>query len=85
MKVGCFALVEPFSGMARQFEALIPGYGRRHDIRPGLTGLAQVNGNYHTDPGYKLGHDLQYLVNWSPVFDLQILLKTILVVVTRQV
>lgn len=66
--------------LASQFEALIPGYGRRHDIRPGLTGLAQIHGDYHTDPGYKLGHDLQYLVNWSPVADLQILAKTVAVV-----
>ncbi len=71
--------------LADQFEMLIPGYGRRHDIRPGITGLAQVNGNYHTDPGFNLGHDLQYLVNWSPVFDIQILLRTIYVVLARRV
>jgi exopolysaccharide biosynthesis polyprenyl glycosylphosphotransferase len=71
--------------LSEQFEMILPGYGRRHDIRPGITGLAQVHGRYHTDPGYKLGHDLQYLVNWSPVFDLQILLKTVVVVLTRQI
>ena len=70
--------------LAEQFEELIPGYGRRHDIRPGLTGLAQINGDYHTDPGYKLGHDLQYLVNWSAVGDLQLLFKTIPVVLRRE-
>jgi len=68
-----------------QFEMLIPGYDRRHDIRPGITGLAQVNGDYHTDPGFKLGHDLQYLVNWSPILDMQILMRTVLVVLTRRV
>jgi exopolysaccharide biosynthesis polyprenyl glycosylphosphotransferase len=62
---------------AEQYEMIIPGYGRRHDIPPGITGLAQVHGNYHTDPGYKLGHDLQYLVNWSPILDLQIILRTV--------
>lgn len=71
--------------LAEGFELLIPGYGRRHDIRPGITGLAQVNGNYHTDPGFKLGYDLQYLVNWSPILDLQIMLRTIYVVVARRV
>jgi exopolysaccharide biosynthesis polyprenyl glycosylphosphotransferase len=71
--------------LADGFEAIIPGYGRRHDIRPGITGLAQVNGGYHTDPGFKLGHDLQYLVNWSPVLDLQILCRTIYVVIARRV
>jgi exopolysaccharide biosynthesis polyprenyl glycosylphosphotransferase len=67
---------------AEQYEMLIPGYGRRHDIPPGITGLAQVHGNYHTDPGYKLGHDLQYLVNWSPILDLQIILRTVWTVLT---
>lgn len=71
--------------LADGFEVVIPGYGRRHDIRPGITGLAQVRGTYHTDPGFKLGHDLQYLVNWSPVLDLQIMLRTIYVVLTRRV
>ena len=63
-----------------EFKNQIPGYGRRHDTMPGLTGLAQVQGHYQTDPSYKLGHDLQYIVNWSPILDLQILLKTIVVV-----
>lgn len=66
--------------LTRQFDQLIPGYARRHEIPPGLTGLAQIHGRYHTDPEYKLGHDLQYLVNWSPVLDLQILLRTVWVV-----
>ena len=64
-------------------EELIPGYGRRHDLPPGITGLAQIRGHYQTDPGYKLGHDLQYVVNWSPVLDLQIMAETGLVMLRR--
>ena len=71
--------------LTAQFEQLIPGYSRRHEIPPGITGLAQIHGRYHTDPEYKLGHDLQYLVNWSPVLDLQILLRTVWVVLARRV
>lgn len=67
---------------AEQYELIIPGYGRRHDIPPGLTGLAQVHGHYHTDPGFKLGHDLQYLVNWSPILDVQIMVRTVWVILT---
>jgi exopolysaccharide biosynthesis polyprenyl glycosylphosphotransferase len=63
----------------------IPGYERRHELAPGLTGLAQVNGRYDTDAAFKLGHDLQYLVNWSPVLDLQILVRTVWVVMARRV
>ncbi len=65
--------------------AQVPGYERRHELRPGLTGLAQVQGRYHTDAEFKLGHDLQYLVNWSLVLDIQILLRTIWVVLARRV
>lgn len=71
--------------LTARYEQLIPGYARRHEIPPGLTGLAQIHGRYHTDPEYKLGHDLQYLVNWSPVLDLQILLRTVWVVLARRV
>jgi len=66
-----------------EFEAAIPGYGLRHEIAPGLTGLAQVRAGYHTDPAYKLGHDLQYLMAWSPILDLQILARTLVVVFRR--
>ncbi len=66
-----------------QFEELSPGYGRRHDIPPGITGLAQIRGHYQTDPGFKLGHDLQYIVNWSPILDLLILAQTIGVIARR--
>jgi exopolysaccharide biosynthesis polyprenyl glycosylphosphotransferase len=65
--------------------ARMPGYTRRNELPPGLTGLAQVNGRYDTDAEYKLGYDLQYLVNWSLVIDAEILARTIWVVLTRRV
>tara|TARA_B100001250_G_scaffold193112_1_gene165996 strand:- start:21 stop:1397 length:1377 start_codon:yes stop_codon:yes gene_type:complete len=70
--------------MVSKFTEEITGYGRRHEIPPGITGLAQTRGGYHTDASYKLGHDLQYLMSWSPILDLQIMLKTILVMFRRK-
>lgn len=70
--------------LTAEFERRIPGYTRRHELPPGLTGLAQIHGRYHTDPEYKLGYDLQYLVNWSPVLDLDIMLRTVWVVLSRR-
>ena len=67
------------------FEQEIAGYNRRHEVPPGLTGLAQIHGRYHTDAEYKLGYDLQYLVNWSPVLDLEIIARTVWVVLARRV
>lgn len=63
----------------------VPGYVRRNELPPGLTGLAQVHGRYGTDAEYKLGYDLQYLVNWSIVIDIQILVRTVWVVLSRRV
>jgi exopolysaccharide biosynthesis polyprenyl glycosylphosphotransferase len=71
--------------LTERHEELIPGYRRRHEIPPGITGLAQIHGSYHTDPAFKLGYDLQYLVNWSPVLDLEILVRTLWVIVARRV
>ena len=70
--------------LVAEFEVAIPGYGRRHEIPPGITGLAQTRSGYHTDPAYKLGHDLQYLMSWSPILDAQILARTVLVMIRRQ-
>ena len=69
--------------MVAVLEEKIAGYGRRHDIPPGITGLAQTEGHYQTDAAYKLGHDLQYVVNWSPVLDWEIMVKSVLVMVRR--
>jgi lipopolysaccharide/colanic/teichoic acid biosynthesis glycosyltransferase len=63
----------------------VPGYVRRNELPPGLTGLAQVQGRYGTDAEYKLGYDLQYLVNWSIVLDVEILFRTVWVVLSRRV
>jgi exopolysaccharide biosynthesis polyprenyl glycosylphosphotransferase len=85
---GTMSLVGPrperpeFTG---ELALLVPGYERRLEIAPGLTGLAQVQGRYDTDASYKLGYDLQYLVNWSPVLDVQILARTLWVVLSRRV
>jgi lipopolysaccharide/colanic/teichoic acid biosynthesis glycosyltransferase len=65
------------------FEAELPAYRQRHEVPPGITGLAQVNGRYHTDASYKLGYDLQYLANWSAVNDLALLLRTVSVLLRR--
>jgi putative colanic acid biosynthesis UDP-glucose lipid carrier transferase len=71
------------------YRKLIPGYMIRHKVRPGITGLAQVNGlRGETDTVDKMkarvACDLEYLRNWSLLLDLQIILKTILVVVRKQ-
>ena len=63
-----------------QFVERVPAYAQRHLVRPGITGLAQVCGGYHTDARDKLRFDLIYVSHRSLWLDLSILLRTVLVV-----
>ena len=67
----------------------IDGYMLRHKVKPGITGLAQVNGcRGETDTLEKMqqriDYDLQYLKNWSLSLDIRIILQTIFVVFRGQ-
>jgi lipopolysaccharide/colanic/teichoic acid biosynthesis glycosyltransferase len=62
----------------------IHGYNERHKVKPGITGLAQVRGYYHSDPVIKLKYDLAYIHNSSLLLDLVILLETVRIVFRRQ-
>ena len=53
----------------RVFLCDIPGSAERHQVRPGLTGVAQVYGRYYTDVGDKLKHDLYYVRHRALLFD----------------
>ena len=64
----------------KTFESRTPTYARRHQVRPGITGLAQVRGTYHTDARDKLRFDLIYVAHQSIWLDLRILFWTIKVV-----
>ena len=57
---------------------------RRHDVRPGLTGLAQVNGRNDLTWEEKFAYDVKYVDELSFGLDLKILAKTVLKVVKRE-
>lgn len=64
------------------FENAVQNYAARHRVKPGITGWAQVNGyRGETDTLQKIEkrveYDLEYIENWSILFDLYILLRTI--------
>lgn len=54
----------------------IPEYQYRFKVKPGLTGLAQVEGGYSTDVREKLLYDLLYIRNHSFLLDIQIIVNT---------
>jgi len=66
------------------FRTGIHGYTERFKVSPGLTGYAQVNGEYHTSPETKLKYDLAYIYNHSLWLDIKILSETAKVMLTRR-
>jgi putative colanic acid biosynthesis UDP-glucose lipid carrier transferase len=82
---GSMSLVGPrphVVAVNEQYRKLIPGYMIRHKVKPGITGLAQVNGFRGGDDIYSMSrrieYDLNYLRTWSAGLDLSIILKTFL-------
>lgn len=71
----------------QELEAKIPHFGRRHLVKPGVTGWAQINysyGNTVDDAFVKLQFDLYYIKHRSVALDLAIILRTVKVVVLQQ-
>lgn len=56
----------------------------RHDVRPGLTGLAQINGRNTTNWKERFEYDIKYTQDISFLNDIKILLKTIMKVIKKQ-
>jgi exopolysaccharide biosynthesis polyprenyl glycosylphosphotransferase len=61
-----------------QFERELPRYADRHRILPGITGLAQINGYYHSTAREKLRFDLMYLYHGNFWLDISIIVRTAL-------
>ncbi len=61
----------------REFSQRIPGYARRHDVLPGLTGWAQING-WRGDSSIekRVEFDLYYVRHWSLWMNVRIMLLT---------
>ena len=57
---------------------------RRHEMRPGITGLAQVSGRNHLSWEEKFDLDVSYIDRWSLALDIKILAKTVVAVVKRE-
>ena len=61
-----------------QYKYTIPRYMVKHQVKPGLTGWAQVNG-YRGDTSIekRIEHDIWYIENWSFLLDIKIMIMTI--------
>ncbi len=79
--VGKMSLVGPRPErpqFVEKFKEQIPRYMVKHQVRPGLTGWAQING-YRGDTSIRkrIDYDIYYIENWSMAFDFKIILGTI--------
>jgi lipopolysaccharide/colanic/teichoic acid biosynthesis glycosyltransferase len=86
--VGDMSFVGPrpeWTLLAERYAAQLPTYDYRHVVRPGITGWAQVRSGYAgnlQETKLKVAYDLYYLKHLSLGLDLQILLRTVFVLIT---
>lgn len=81
---GEMSLVGPRPLLMQYLERYSPEQARRHDVLPGITGWAQVNGRNNVSWEDKFALDVWYVDNWSLWLDIKTLAKTLLKVVVRE-
>jgi lipopolysaccharide/colanic/teichoic acid biosynthesis glycosyltransferase len=81
---GDMSIIGPRPEVPELVEQYKPEYLRRHDVRPGITGLAQVSGRGSLTYEETMHYDLQYVDDHSFVRDLAILARTVPTVLSRR-
>lgn len=74
---GDMSLVGPRPLLVEYMPLYTPEQARRHLVKPGLTGLAQVMGRHTISWDDRFAHDLYYVDHWSLRLDARIILKTL--------
>ena len=81
---GTMSFVGPRPTLPYQVERYTDEQMRRHNMRPGITGLAQVNGRNDLTWIEKIEYDVKYIDNFSLWLDIKIFFKTVLVVFKKE-
>ena len=81
---GDMSLVGPRPLLVRYLERYSPRQARRHEVRPGLTGLAQVSGRNAVGWEERLELDVRYVETWTIGGDLRIMVRTVKAVLRRE-
>ena len=81
---GEMSLVGPRPLLLEYLHLYSPKQARRHDVRPGITGWAQIHGRNTLSWGEKFDLDVWYVENQSLLLDLKILLITVKKVLMRE-
>ena len=81
---GDMSLVGPRPLLVEYLDHYTSDQARRHDVRPGITGLAQTSGRNELEWDRRFELDLEYVENWSLRLDFLILLRTVKKVLARE-
>ena len=81
---GDMSIVGPRPQMKDFLEHYTPEQMRRHEVKPGMTGLAQVSGRNNLSWEEKFGLDVQYVDTHSLLLDFKIMFKTVKVMLTKE-
>jgi len=81
---GEMSLVGPRPLLMEYLSQYTPEQARRHEVKPGITGWAQVSGRNALSWEEKFGLDTWYVDNWSNGLDMRILWRTIVAVIKRE-
>lgn len=81
---GDLSLVGPRPLQPEYLERYTPHQARRHEVKPGLTGLAQVSGRNSLSWEERFDLDVEYVDNHNFLMDLNILIRTVGVVLGRE-
>lgn len=81
---GDMSIVGPRPLLVRDMVFMTEIQRKRHSVRQGLTGLAQVNGRNNITWEEKIKYDLNYVENISFINDVKIILKTVIKVFKRE-
>jgi sugar transferase EpsL len=81
---GDLSMVGPRPLLMQYVNLYTPEQARRHEVMPGITGWAQINGRNALSWEEKFALDIWYVDNWSLKVDVLILLRTLIHVVKRE-
>lgn len=81
---GDMAIVGPRPQLVRDMVFMTDTQRKRHSVRQGLTGLAQINGRNNISWEEKINYDLKYIQNITFLNDIRIIIKTILKVFKKE-
>lgn len=81
---GDMSFIGPRPLLMEYLSVYTPSQARRHEVKPGITGWSQVKGRNSLDWQERLALDVWYVEQRSLRLDLQILVQTIWIVLTRQ-